>query len=309
MEHLDNSLQQRIYEKLARLKRKKFWLYILGIFFIPGALGALASCDKAAFLFCSIIALPALYFAYQAGEQYRQLDKVFQNLLSGRRLSSGGEERLEALLNPGKASKKRFMVVGWLFVLCLIALIVHDYEKERAQVGEAVQTVPSASHSEPDETESQQSVTSLPEPSNGWQPSQACNYLKSKLPASSYKDTGGGEYWCGSSYFNIGSSKYGLPNNIAFYGIGTQSSIHTLKLVVNYNVPNDDSAGVATAMLITQATELSQKATGSKPPESILQNLLLGEPAEIQSGQYTHQVLRDDWPTGKGYEVHYILKR
>lgn len=308
MEHLDNSLQQQIYEKLNRLKRKKFWLYVLGIFFIPGGLGALASGDKATLLFCSIIALPALYFAYQAGEQYRQLDKVFQNLLSGRRLSSGGEERLEALLNPEKTSKKWFMAVGWLFVLCLIALIVRN-EKEKNPAEQAVQTGSSASYSEPDETGSQRSATSLPEPSNGWQPQQACNYLKNKLPASSYKDTGGGEYWCGSNYFNIGSSEYGLPNNIAFYGIGTRSSIHTLKLVVNYNVPNDDSAGVATAMLITQATELSQKATGSKPPEGILQNLLSGEPAEIQSGQYTHQVLRDDWPTGKGYEVHYILKR
>jgi len=98
-----------------------------------------------------------------------------------------------------------------------------------------------------------------------------------------------------------------LPNNLAYYGVGKRNVAETLKLVLNYNQPSRSAS--ATEVLISESESLAVKATGKEIPELILKAMSLDEPAEEIIDGIHHEVKRGDWPTGRGYEVHYILTK
>jgi hypothetical protein len=81
----------------------------------------------------------------------------------------------------------------------------------------------------------------------------------------------------------------------------------TAKLVLNYNQP--DNAVPATEQLIEAAKALSLKATGSDLPPSVLSAISAGRSIVEVSGAFQHEVKREDWPTGRGYETHYIVTK
>lgn len=145
---------------------------------------------------------------------------------------------------------------------------------------------------------------------HGWLPDTGCNYLSNDFPTRPYHDSGDGEYWCSSDTKDIGDEDptTGRTNHVAFYGIGTQTEVQTLKLVVNYHNPGDSDQ--ATAKMISSATLLAGKATGrNKLPEKIVSALNRGSNARVHDNGFTHEVIRKDWPRGNGYEVHYLLTK
>lgn len=142
--------------------------------------------------------------------------------------------------------------------------------------------------------------------SPGWTV-DACNYLPA-LATRGWRNDFEDEYGCSSPYKDIGAEgATGLPNNLAYYGYGKAETVERLKLVVNYNVPGNP--GAATRQLVEQAKLLSQKAAQTSLPASIEKALRDGKAATADTGNVHHEVKRDEWPTGNGYEVHYILTK
>jgi len=141
----------------------------------------------------------------------------------------------------------------------------------------------------------------------GWLSSEACSYLPA-LATRGWKNDYDAEYSCSSPYKDIGADgPTGLPNNLAYYANGTGETASQLKLVLNYNVPGNPAA--ATRELVTNAKALAKRATGADLPADVEAALKAGKASSTDAEGYHHEVKRDDWPTGNGYEIHYILSR
>lgn len=146
-----------------------------------------------------------------------------------------------------------------------------------------------------------------PATTSGWIPSEACSFLEPMLVTRGYKQLFDDEYYCSSPYKDIGQSDLRAANNLAYYVTGGANVADTLKLVLNYNQPAN--ATPATNQLVAASKTLSLKATGSDLPPSTLAALSAGRSAVEVSGEFQHEVKRDDWPTGRGYDVQYIVTK
>lgn len=136
-------------------------------------------------------------------------------------------------------------------------------------------------------------------------PSQACSLLSSSsLPGGTWHDQEDGTWGCSSDYLEIGSGS--LPNNLAYYVDGGVVSPVQVKLVLNYNKPKSRDA--ATKALLSASNALSQKALGVKLPAPIVKAVTAGQAATSDAGSGVIDVLREDWPNGKGYEVHVVMR-
>ncbi len=122
-----------------------------------------------------------------------------------------------------------------------------------------------------------------------------------------YKHDFDDDYHCSSPYKDIGQSDLRLANNLAYYVTGGADVADTVKLVLNYNQPAN--ADPATKQLVAASKTLSLKATGSELPPTILSAISEGRSVVEASGAFQHEVKRDDWPTGRGYETHYIVTK
>ena len=76
--------------------------------------------------------------------------------------------------------------------------------------------------------------------------------------------------------------------------------------MVNFNQPNSKAA--ATNSLLAASARLSQKSLGASLPQSITKAIQTGAPAVANVGTGSVEVIRDEWPTGKGYEIHVVMK-
>lgn len=142
---------------------------------------------------------------------------------------------------------------------------------------------------------------------SGWSPIEACSFLEPTLVTRGYKHDFDDEYHCSSPYKDIGQSDLRLTNNLAYYVTGGADVADTVKLVLNYNQP--DNAAPATKQLVAASRTLSIKATGSDLPPTVLSALTVGRSVIEVSGAFQHEVKREDWPTGRGYETHYIVTK
>ncbi len=137
-------------------------------------------------------------------------------------------------------------------------------------------------------------------------PSVVCSYLNdSGLRTRGWKNYYGSEYGCSSPYRELGTG-YPLANNLAFYAEGTGSEVTSTKLVLNVN--NRGTAEAAKNELLKAAKLLSVKAAGGELPQSVQDAISAGEGATASVGSVSVEVLRIDWPTGKGYEIKVILE-
>jgi hypothetical protein len=141
----------------------------------------------------------------------------------------------------------------------------------------------------------------------GWLPSEACSFLEPTLVTRGYKRDFDDEYHCSSPYKDIGQSDQSQANNLAYYVTGKANVADTAKLVLNYNQPAN--AAPATKQLVAASKTLSLRATGSGLPQNIVSALSAGRSEVAISGEFQHEVKRDDWPTGRGYEIHYIVTK
>lgn len=136
-------------------------------------------------------------------------------------------------------------------------------------------------------------------------PSEACNLLaNSGLKGRRWVDYGDGTSGCASDYKDIGSGRP-LANNLAFYATGFGQSVKQVKLVMNANNPASASAAIKQ---LSQASEnLSVKLLGVQLPDDIKTAISKGTPMSALLGVGTVKVIRDAWPTGRGYEIQVIM--
>ncbi len=140
-------------------------------------------------------------------------------------------------------------------------------------------------------------------------PSTVCNYLDEMgLKTGNYKDSlGNDQYTCLSPYQSLGEATLGLANNIAYYVTGTQNEAEQLKIVLNIN--NREQASTDHETLVKYGDILLKKAVGMSLPDAVKNNLQEGIAGRWQLiGNVDVEVIREDWLTGKGYEIKLIIR-
>jgi len=137
-------------------------------------------------------------------------------------------------------------------------------------------------------------------------PDAVCFLLDSHgLATGGWKQVHGDKFGCSSNYKEIGSGSP-LVNDLAYYVDGDRNSVTQAMLVLNVNDKSQATSGHSA--LLASAGELSIKLAAVKLPQTIKDAITGGKPMTAKEGQTTIEVERDDWPTGKGYELHVIFK-
>lgn len=160
-------------------------------------------------------------------------------------------------------------------------------------------------------------TTSAPQPSpeempastsKGWAPDQACEFIGSDfgVEVRPYQQEDEDEYSCSTPYKNM-QEDANLPNNLAYYAIGTQNLATEAYLVLNVNEP--DKQSYAKGQLKKYAGTVARAVTGESLPSDISRAITSGSPFVRESNGYKQAVTHDDWPSGNGYELHYVITK
>jgi hypothetical protein len=136
-------------------------------------------------------------------------------------------------------------------------------------------------------------------------PTQACKALNDVGLKTGVWKKDGDEFGCNSSYKEIGRS-FPLANNLAYYADGTDHSITQVYLVLNVN--DRSQASSAHSALLKASHALSGKAVGVKLLQAVADAIAQGRAIRATIHQATVEVIRKDWPTGNGYELHVIFR-
>lgn len=143
---------------------------------------------------------------------------------------------------------------------------------------------------------------------NGWNPAEACGYLSgvSSLQTRGYKNKYEDVFGCSSPYreLNAGSA---LANNLAYYVDGDAQTATQLKLVLNVNQAQQSKE--AHAALLSSSQDLTQKSLGFALPKDVSSAILSGKAGKWTVSKAELELKRDDFPTGKGYELHFLIKK
>jgi hypothetical protein len=137
-------------------------------------------------------------------------------------------------------------------------------------------------------------------------PPEVCASLKDVgLAARSWRNLHDTSYGCSSPYKEIGSGNP-LANTLAFYANGDRSTVALVYLVLNVNVPA--LAAAAHGELLKAADVLVERATGAHLTASLREAITIGAARTGRVGGAAVEVVRKNWPTGRGYELHVIIK-
>lgn len=136
-------------------------------------------------------------------------------------------------------------------------------------------------------------------------PAEACSFLRGEgLSAGSWTNQYEDVFGCSSPYREL-SAGSPLPNNLAYYVDGKKTTVSTVKLVLNVN--HRATAAAAHTTLSKVAQSLSLRATGERLPAALESAIRNGSRASAKVGAAVVEVVRVDWPTGKGYEIKVTL--
>jgi hypothetical protein len=121
-----------------------------------------------------------------------------------------------------------------------------------------------------------------------------------------YKDLNG--HACSSPYYKLGArpSSGGLPNNLAYYVEGTKDHVSKVYLVLNVKQPSEATSAQDTSACY--AAELVKRALGAPLPNPATQQIHAGKPGTWKLAGSVIEVTRDDWPTKKGYSLHFVIR-
>jgi hypothetical protein len=115
------------------------------------------------------------------------------------------------------------------------------------------------------------------------------------------------EYWCTSPYKQIGTV-FPIPDNIVYDVTGDQHTVNELKLVLNVFNNSLHNAEVSHAALAVASALLTKRALNAELSDEVLAALLAGRPGKWKAGINGIEVFREDWSTGKGYEIHFTIR-
>lgn len=109
------------------------------------------------------------------------------------------------------------------------------------------------------------------------------------------------EWGCATPYIKIEKTPQILGNNIAYYVVGSKASVRELKLVLNVN--NKEESREAHQILMLSSKVLFKLALGSTLPAEIETAITNGETKQWNLSEAKVSLVKDVWPTGKGYGV------
>lgn len=135
---------------------------------------------------------------------------------------------------------------------------------------------------------------------------EACGLMNSMgMVTRGYKNPDGMGYFCSSPYKELGR-EFPLANNIAFYAEGDAQNVKKLKLVLNVNSkPNSEKAHIEFANCVETLLKMALKA--ALPQETKIA-ILTGSNGKWKINNASISVVRTDWPTGKGYDIKFIIE-
>jgi hypothetical protein len=144
----------------------------------------------------------------------------------------------------------------------------------------------------------------------------ACAYLQSVgLGTNRYwRDDGERLFHCLSPYKELGTVAdprgLGQKNNLAYYVDGDAERIHQMKLVLNvyHGVKPRHEAKQTHQALVQAAKRLTQEALHTSLPKAAEQAIAASKPWRGTVKAATLDLTRDDWPTGKGYELGFLIR-
>jgi hypothetical protein len=144
----------------------------------------------------------------------------------------------------------------------------------------------------------------------------ACAYLRSLgLRTDRYwRDNGERLFHCLSPYKDLGmvadSLGLGQKNNLAYYVDGDAEHVHQMKLVLNvyHGVKQRHEAKQAHQVLVQAAKRLTQETLHTPLPKAAEQAIAAGKPWRGTVKAATLDLTRDDWPTGKRYELGFLIR-
>lgn len=137
-------------------------------------------------------------------------------------------------------------------------------------------------------------------------PAIACGFLRDAgITTRKWFSDNGNDYWCASDYKSIGNA-FPLPNNLAYYVEGSESSVKLIKIVININNPL--SPKTAHAALLAAAQELQLKLFDSELPGSYADAITRGNQISGKIDGTDIEVQRSNWPSGNGYDIKIIYR-
>lgn len=136
-------------------------------------------------------------------------------------------------------------------------------------------------------------------------PKSACNFLNeiNGLSTQGYKYGGYGDYFCASPYKMLEKNS---RSNLAYYVDGTKNNATRIYLVLN--VYNNSNKPLMHNYLLNASKSLSTNSINYKLPLSIINSIKNGKAGIWKHGNYTITLKRDNWSTGLGYELHFIIE-
>lgn len=126
-------------------------------------------------------------------------------------------------------------------------------------------------------------------------------------PSGGYSQLYEGVHSCGTRYKHIGTdNSSALANNLSYYAAGTPDTVRRLRLLLNINQPSNDT--LAREQLAAAAAPLFHAATGDSLPASIHAAIKNAVPGQWDESGYRIELKKDVWPTGKGYELNFVIR-
>lgn len=150
--------------------------------------------------------------------------------------------------------------------------------------------------------------SSFSQTSTDWRsPEIACALLAKEINIKTgrYREHSPGEYICASPYRELGKGQP-LANNIAYYVEGDRETAKELKLVLNVYVR--ESSQLAHDALALAGGVLTRRALGGQLPDEIFDALMLGKSGKWRVGKNRVEILREEWPSGRGYEIKFLIR-
>ena len=91
--------------------------------------------------------------------------------------------------------------------------------------------------------------------------------------------------------------------HVAYYVEGDSQNAAELELVLNVNVAQESKK--AHSILLNYSEELAKKALGTSLPKAVRDAISSGKAGQWTVEKSKVELMRDNWPTGKGYDLHY----
>ena len=112
---------------------------------------------------------------------------------------------------------------------------------------------------------------------------------------------------CNSNYKEIrkNAGQYYAAVNLSFYAEGLKNEVK--KVYLSLNVNNKIDAKFGHEKLLESSSILYSKISGRSLTSDIVKAIINGKPFQKKLNDLDIQVTRDDWPTGKGYGVSFII--